>query len=810
MADGRLLSAEDIDELRSKLKSSAQSFAHSIDFVPLDVAHGVDALFSTTEECRAFFDRSAAQSVEFGKRLARDIKAATKLFGATDAKTASAKRALSEFQAANKQGLVPLNGLLALLEEDFLWKPFLDVVLIPFDAAGCNGVVFRAVQPPDGSPRQELFLQARTAVANHFQFSCNKCRGNIRLLSQLLDARGSVLARCLEGVSAPWAVRARELHRAFISASDFVPLFPSDNKQHLWIAPEVAWGASLFGATPPEAERQQFPGLVARGGGFQLAVEPEAHAGFKEIGNAEPPAQNATFPESVTDMFGTVRIFALGPVYIRTAMQSVKRMSEALAEIRMPPKLTSRDRRNILHKAMAKNANAWALTDGITTKVAAGPGAAEDESALSVILEWNNVDNSNKKVYDLDLEVLYCPLDGQGSVQRVYYGAKYFCTHSGCRKFLSQTSGGLCPEEGHGTAHCISLVHDVQHPAGKGTEEVKVGAAVEGRIAVTVRDFNSGSTTYATAVVYQVSVRAGKQFANKVIRSSRRLIPRDMQGRKHLYDSAGLECSILKTVGIESPEDTSSFRESAEVGHPAESIPVLNEDLEERLRSGGGITLPIPAEALGANNKYLDDAETDKAKQVVRDYFGGDITGKLLSLPQLNILWERGAAAASQAVDLSEYGLPPEFVSALQGGGDIHFPVLNQTLLAPAFALQYSVNGAPLPGPSPSFAAIITSGLPARDGTKPFSAANSTGMFTPAEWQRTVRLLGSSGSGQSVVLKAIVATPRHGYLFFVVDSVPNAEAPSKNGYALSLPTLPLASRAAKAPNHKEVRPASAC
>ena len=42
-------------------------------------------------------------------------------------------------------------------------------------------------------------------------------------------------------------------------------------------------------------------------------------------------------------------------------------------------------------------------------------------------------------------------------------------------------------------------------------------------------------------------------------------------------------------------------------------------------------------------------------------------------------------------------------------------------------ACRYLLDGAKLPGPTPSFASFVMSGLPARDGTAAFGRMNATG-----------------------------------------------------------------------------------
>eukprot|EP00750_Incisomonas_marina_P014833 INCI17893.2.p1 GENE.INCI17893.2~~INCI17893.2.p1 ORF type:complete len:813 (+),score=141.51 INCI17893.2:205-2643(+) len=705
----------------------------------------------------------------------------------------------------------------ALFELPIQYLPFVNLTIYPLPAEHSHGVVFIAVAA------SEAASTALRALSEHLRSCCNACRKNTMGLARMVDARGSVLRRALaeflqtgrsaayvdsNGAGAPklvegppgdvevaWARRAMGLASTFLESADFAPAFPDEAGSRLSCSLAESFD-NLFGvnATPLE-EVPSFAGIQRISGSGSSSVyafrrDPAQHASILAVGapsapgNASQAAGAFGWTPALAELYETVRVFSTGPTYIRTAMQAVKRMSDALETFipSLPPKQTAQERTVALQKAMHKNANAWAMTDGITTKVAARPGAAEDESALSVILEWYNADGSQKKVFDLDLEILYYPdaeesSTGGGSrkmkVERIYYGAKYFCTHPNCRKFLDQGSQGNCPVDDHGCAYAISLVHDAQHPAGKATEEVKIGAAVRGRIVPTVRDFNSADSSYdRTGNVYKLSLRAGKQFANKVIHSQRQTIPQSRESStKPLYGSAELESSLLKALGVDA--DGGSGGGGAN-GDPAPASAVEASEIHRRLCAGGGISLPLSAELLGSNAKHLDDAETQKANQIVRDFFGGSVMARMLPLQDLDVVWRRSndgtpiPVDVETATELQLSGLPESFISALGTSASVCFPVLNQDLMAPSFAFEYLLDGAKLPGPTPSFASFVMSGLPARDGTAAFGRMNATGMFTPAEWQHTVSLQGAVGSDGSVVLRAIVRTPKSGFVLHVL------------------------------------------
>ncbi len=244
------------------------------------------------------------------------------------------------------------------------------------------------------------------------------------------------------------------------------------------------------------------------------------------------------------------------------------------------------------------------------------------------------------------------------------------------------------------------------------------------------------------------------------------------------------------------------------------------------LAGGAGMRLPLKQEAFNPMVRMLDDEATAAAQKTVCDFFGGVVTGRPMALGELDVLWQwRGGddnsssgssssrLSSSASAALSRAGLPGDFLSALASGAELSFPVLNQRSLAPAFALQYFVDGVPLQkGQSAAFfAAWVASGLPPVDGLRPLNngtagaGASGTGMFTREEWMRTVRLKGSTLDGERVVLRAVVATSEPGVLMFVVEPAAVAvaagggggvgvrvELPSANGYAMSvLPTAPL-------------------
>ena len=128
-----------------------------------------------------------------------------------------------------------------------------------------------------------------------------------------------------------------------------------------------------------------------------------------------------------------VNVFFVFLSYIRSSMQTVRRMADAIAasEYNFPSARETVAAIQVqaccarvglclshcqlhytchfvlfalLQKSMLGHANAWSLTDGVTTKVAAG-GPEFDQSALSLILQWRTSDGSQNQVYDLDMEV---------------------------------------------------------------------------------------------------------------------------------------------------------------------------------------------------------------------------------------------------------------------------------------------------------------------------------------------------------------------------------------------------------------------
>ncbi|MDC0367096.1 hypothetical protein OAM67_01580 [bacterium] len=399
-------------------------------------------------------------------------------------------------------------------------------------------------------------------------------------------------------------------------------------------------------------------------------------------------------------------------------------------------------------------------------------------------------------------------------VHHVFYSQKNLCAHPD--QMTSSCNGSAGYASYGGTSQMISLVHDTQHSRGSGKEEIRIGADVTGRMMLLVHNYASGPR-HAQASAYRITL----QTQGKTVYGDWRVIPRAPE--KAYYDDAGLGKSILVELGVETKPETQAALSAAPTvkavrGMQLGSI-VTEKQAADVLRSGGGITLPLPPELFNDAVKTIDSAEQEKRQEIARQHFGGVPTAQMLHASELTLIW---CAHVANHTDPGFYmGLGVNEATAkllAMPQRQLYVPLLDQSSVVPAFAFKYVLNGQPMFDNQTQFASFPNSRSGAIDGLNPVNkAAGRTGQFSPAEWSKAVRFYGSTAGSPCGRVTGIAQTSRRGTLYFLLETMPDACASGNyptaaDGYDLDhMPVIALAKRASRdaaaTGNHKQIRSA---